>query len=158
MAPLPPVIPPPVFATPGGGASGVPQSPLSGRGVGKAGPSDYTMLIRQSETPAPPAPKSPQPTPSAPAPAKRPIPLGLVIALNVVLVLGIALVLYFVFRPAPPNAAAGGPLPAANPPAVTAPAVTAPSVDTTGGQGARGARGADTSGQAVRRAVVRRAG
>jgi hypothetical protein len=130
MAPLPPVIPPPVFATPGAGASGVAQSPLSGRAAAKAGPSDYTMLIRQSETPAPPAPKSSQPTPSAPpAPTKRPVPLGLIIALNVVLVLAIALVLYFVFRPSPPNAAAGGPLPAsANPPAVTAPAVTAPTV------------------------------
>jgi hypothetical protein len=127
---LPPVIPPPVFATPGGGASGVAQSPLSGRGAAKAGPSDYTMLIRHSETPAPPAPKATQPAPpAAPAPAKRQIPLGLIIALNVVLVLAIALVLYFVFRPAPPNAAAGGPLPAgATPPAVTAPAVTAPTV------------------------------
>jgi len=130
MPPLPPVVPPPVFASPGAGASGVPQSPLSGRSAAKAGPSDYTMLIRQSETPAPPAPKASAPTPpTSPTPAKRPIPLGLIIALNVVLVLAIALVLYFVFRPAPPNAEAGGPLPAAaNAPAVKAPAVTAPSV------------------------------
>ena len=131
MAQLPPVIPPPVFATPGAGAGGVPHSPLSGRGSAAAGPSDYTMLIRQSETPAPPAPKkASHPTPSTPpVPAKRPIPLGLIIALNVVLVLAIALVLYFVFRPAPPTADAGGPLPAAaNAPAVKAPAVTAPAV------------------------------
>ena len=129
MTPLPPVIPPPVFANPGAGTPGVQQSPLPGRGAAKAGPSDYTMLIRQSETPSPPAPKSSQPTPSAPTPqAKRHIPLGLIIALNVVLVLAIALVLYFVFRPAPPNAAVGGPLPPGGPPAVTAPAVTAPTV------------------------------
>jgi len=130
MAPLPPVIPPPVFATPGAGASGVPQSPLSGRGAAKAGPSDYTMLIRQSETPAPPAPKAAQPTPSTPpVPAKRALPLGLIIALNVVLVLAIALVLYFVFRPSSPNAEAGGPLPAAaNAPTAKAPAVTPPAV------------------------------
>jgi hypothetical protein len=130
MAPLPPVIPPPVFATPGAGAAGVSQSPLSGRSAAPAGPSDYTMLIRQSETPVPPAPKASQPAPSAPpVPAKRSIPLGLIIALNVVLVLAIALVLYFVFRPAPPNAEAGGPPPAtANAPAVKAPAVAAPAV------------------------------
>ena len=129
MAPLPPVIPPPVFATPGAAAAGLQPSPLSGRGAAKAGPSDYTMLIRQSETPSPPAPKTSQPAPSAPAaPTKRHIPLGLIIALNVVLVLAIALVLYFVFRPAPPNAAAGGPLPTGAAPAVTAPAVTAPTV------------------------------
>jgi len=61
--------------------------------------------------------------------AKRSIPLGLVIALNVVLVLAIALVLYFMFRPAPPNAEAGGQLPAAaNAPAVKTPAVTPPAV------------------------------
>ena len=88
------------------------------------------MLIRQSETPAPPAPKASQPTPSTPpVQAKRALPLGLIIALNVVLVLAIALVLYFVFRPAPPNAEAGGPLPAAaKTPAVTPPAVRAPVV------------------------------
>jgi len=127
---LPPVIPPPVFATPGAGTPGLQQSPLSGRGAAKAGPSDYTMLIRQSETPLPPAPKSSQAAPSAPTHrAKRHIPLGLIIALNVVLVLAIALVLYFVFRPAPPNAAAvGGSLPPGGTPAVTAPAVTAPAV------------------------------
>jgi hypothetical protein len=129
------VIPPPVFATPRAGASGVAQSPLSGRGAAKAGPSDYTMLIRQSETPAPPAAKASQPAPSAPpVQPKRAIPLGLIIALNVVLVLAIALVLYFVFRPAPPGAEAGGPLPAAanasavKPPAVTTPAVKPPTV------------------------------
>jgi hypothetical protein len=130
MAPLPPVIPPPVFATPGAGAAGVPQSPLSGRSTAPAGPSDYTMLIRQSETPAPPAPKAAQVgAPAPPVAAKRSIPLGLVIALNVVLVLAIALVLYFMFRPAPPNAEAGGQLPAAaNAPAVKTPAVTPPAV------------------------------
>lgn len=124
VAPLPPVIPPPVFTTPGGGAPGVPASPLSGRGAPAAGPSDYTMLIRQSETPAPPAAKSAAPAPAAqPATPKRPVPLGLIIALNVVLVLTIALVLYFVFRPTTPNADAGGALPAgAKLPAVQAPA------------------------------------
>lgn len=132
MTPLPPVIPPPVFANPGAGTPGVQQSPLPGRGAAKAGPSDYTMLIRQSETPSPPAPKSSQPTPSAPTPqAKRHIPLGLIIALNVVLVLAIALVLYFVFRPAPPNVTPGGAVPAVSTgaPAVQTPAVpSAPAV------------------------------
>jgi hypothetical protein len=47
----------------------------------------------------------------------------------VVLVRAIALVLYFVFRPAPPTAEAGGPLPAAaNAPAAKAPAVAPPAV------------------------------
>jgi hypothetical protein len=127
MAPLPPVIPPPVFTSPGGGAPGVPASPLSGRGAAAAGPSDYTMLIRQSETPAPPAPKSAAPAaPTQAATPRRPVPLGLIIALNVVLVLAIALVLYFVFRPAPPNVEPGGPLPAS----AKAPAVKAPTVPT----------------------------
>jgi hypothetical protein len=123
-APLPPMIPPPVFTAPGPGGPGVPASPLSGRGAPAAGPSDYTMLIRQSETPAPPAAKAAAPPAAAqPATPKRPVPLGLIIALNVVLVLTIALVLYFVFRPTPPNADASGGLPnGAKVPAVQAPA------------------------------------
>ena len=126
------MVAPPVFSNPGPGAPGVPHSPLSSQGGGAAGPSDYTMLIRQSETPAPPAVKPPAQAPAAQsATPKRTVPLGLIIALNVVLVLAIALVLYFVFRPAPPNAEEGGPLPgSAKAPAVKAPAVKAPAVPT----------------------------
>jgi hypothetical protein len=125
------VVAPPVFSNPGSGAPGVSQSPLSSQGGGAAaGPSDYTTLIRQSTTPAPPAVKPPAQSPAAQsATPKRTVPLGLIIALNVVLVLAIALVLYFVFRPAPPNAEAGGPLPASpNAPAVKAPTVQAPAI------------------------------
>lgn len=81
------------------------------------------MLIRQSATPAPPTPRSATPTPAAePVKPKRTVPLGLIIALNVVLVLGIALVLYFVFRPAPPNAVPAVP----NVQAPATPAIPAP--------------------------------
>ena len=115
-----------MFADPGATSGpGVPASPLAGGRSG--GPSDYTMLIRQSATPAPPAPKAAAPARVVdPTTPKRSVPLGLLIALNVVLVLAIALVLYFVFRPAPPNAAPGTPLPAApSAPSVQAPAVPA---------------------------------
>jgi hypothetical protein len=50
----------------------------------------------------------------------------LIISLNVVLVLAIALVLYFVFRPAPPTAEPGGPVP--DPASVKAPTATVPAV------------------------------
>jgi hypothetical protein len=125
------VIAPPVFTSPGAaGGQALPASPLAGGQGG--GPSDYTMLIRQSATPPPAAPKAAAPAPSQPAPARRSIPLGLLIALNVVLVLAIALVAYFVLRPAPPTAVPGGGVPAVpTSPAVQAPAVPkAPAVQT----------------------------
>jgi hypothetical protein len=111
------------------------RSPLADQRA--AGPSDYTMLIRQSVTPAAPVAKPAAPTPAAPpAEPRRSIPLGLIIALNVVLVLAIALVLYFVFRPASPNVTPGGPAPAAptgapsvqTPAVPAAPAVKAPTI------------------------------
>ena len=110
-------------------------SPLGAASAPAAGPSDYTMLIRQSATPAPPAAQAPAQGSAAPAAKpKRSVPLGLIIALNIVLVLAIALVLYFVFRPSPPNAESGGPLPTSVKaptgavPKVTAPTVTPPTV------------------------------
>ena len=125
-ASLPQVIPPPVFSNPGAGAGGPgsPRSPLADQRA--AGPSDYTMLIRQSATPPPPVAKPAAPAPAAsPTEPRRSIPLGLIIALNVVLLLAIALVLYFVFRPAPPNVTPGGAAPAVP---TAAPAVQAPAV------------------------------
>jgi hypothetical protein len=127
------VVAPPVFSN--GGSAGIAggqgaRSPLADQR--SAGPSDYTMLIRQSATPAPPVAKPAAPTPPAvPAETRRSIPLGLIIALNVVLVLAIVLVLYFVFRPAPPNVTPGGAVPAVSTgaPAVQTPAVpSAPAV------------------------------
>jgi len=119
------VIAPPVFAAPSaagiGGAGGTP-SPLGQQRGG--GPSDYTMLIRQSATPAPPGPGPDAAPAKTPTPARRSVPLGLIIALNVVLVLAIVLVLYFVFRPAPPNAEPAGPPP--DPTKLKVPTATVP--------------------------------
>jgi hypothetical protein len=133
--PLPPVLPPPVFAPPRSGGSFSPLGAAPAARSAEETPSDYTQMIQQSVTPAPALPKAPKQTAEPDKPRKRSIPLGLIIALNVVLVLSIVLVVYFIFRPSPPTAAPQGGVPLPATPATPAapqvppaklPAVTAP--------------------------------
>lgn len=100
---LPSVLPPPMFKA----AESTPLSALGGAAgsAAKAGPSDFTLLIR--ETPTPPVAAVPAaPVANNPAAApKRNIPMGLIIIINAVIIVALILV-FLVLRRPPPKAPA----------------------------------------------------